>query len=138
MDSFRFTNRDRESCFVRYQFIPGAGERFLSPEESSQRGPRYLAEEIKARVAQGPVSFRLCARVAEPGDNVGDPSIAWPDARRRVPLGTVRIERVAANTPAPDRAAAFNPGNVPAGIEAADDMVRLRAAAYPVSVKERQ
>ncbi len=82
--------------------------------------------------------MKFYAQVAEKNDNIEDPSVAWPDSRRRVLLGTVRIDRLAANTAEEDKATQFNPGNLPAGMEMADEMVKLRAAAYPISVKERQ
>ena len=138
VNSFKFTNHQGESHYVRYQFIPTAGEHYLGPEELAQKDPQFLSAEIKERVAKESFGFKFYAQVAEKGDNIENPSIAWPDSRRRVLLGTVKIDRLSANTPEEDKATQFNPGNIPAGIEMADEMVKLRAAAYPVSVKERQ
>ena len=52
-----------------------------------------------------------------------------------MPLGTITIDKLAANTPKEDKATQFNPANHPAGIEMADEAVKLRVAAYPISVK---
>lgn len=117
VNSFRFTNAHGQDHHGRYRFEPSAGEHFLTPAELATRDPSFLLDEIKARVEAGTFSFRLFAQVAEAGDEIGDPSVAWPDNRRRVPLGRVTIERLAADTPEQDRATAFNPGNLPAGIE---------------------
>ena len=138
VNSFKFTNRQGESHFVRYQFIPTDGEHYLTPEELAKKDPQFLAEEIKARIAAGAFGFKFYAQVADKSDNVENPAIAWPDTRRRVLLGTVKIDKLSANTAEEDKATQFNPGNLPAGIEMADEMVKLRAAAYPISVKERQ
>lgn len=138
VNSFKFTNRRGEDHFVRYQFVPTLGEKYLTPDELTKKDPEFLSADIKERVAKGSFGFKFYAQVADAGDDVADPAVAWPDSRRRVALGTVRIDRLAANTPEQDRATWFNPGNLPAGIEMADDMVRLRAAAYPISLKERQ
>jgi hypothetical protein len=40
------------------------------------------------RIAKGPVVFDLVVQIAEKGDKVEDPSIAWPDSRKTVKLGT--------------------------------------------------
>lgn len=138
VNSFKFTNRAGGEHFVRYQFIPTAGEHYLTPDELAKQSPDFLSADIRTRVGKGSFGFRFYAQVAEAGDDVQDPAVAWPDTRRRVLLGTVHVDRLAANTPEQDRATWFNPGNLPAGIEMADEMVRLRAAAYPLSVKERQ
>ena len=138
VNSFKFTNRQGEARYIRYQFVPTAGEHYLTPEELASKDPQFLSAEIKDRVAKGPFGFKFYAQVAEQGDNIENPAIAWPDSRRRVLLGTVKIDRLSANTPEEDKATQFNPGNLPAGIEMADEMVKLRAAAYPISVKERQ
>ena len=77
-------------------------------------------DEIKARVAAAPIGFALYAQLAEHGDRINDPSIAWPDNRKRVLLGRLEIKRRTANTAEEDRRLAFNSSNVPTGIETAD------------------
>lgn len=138
VNAFKMTNSKGESHFIRYQFIPELGEQFLTPEEVKKAGPDYLTAEITKRLANGPIRYKLYAQVAEPGDKIGDPSIAWPDSRKRILLGILTIKRVAENTPATDQALAFNPGNLTDGIAVADQMITDRLKMYPVSVKERQ
>jgi catalase len=138
VNSFEFTNARGESRYVRYQFVPEGGEQLLTPEQVAKSGPTYLSDDIKARVARGPFRFAYYAQLAEAGDRIADPSIAWPDARTRVLLGTIEVRSLAANTPTEDRALSFSPTNLPDGIKPADPMVTFRARAYPISVKERQ
>jgi catalase len=138
VNSFEFTNARGESRYVRYQFVPEGGEELLTPEQSAKSGPLYLSEGIQARVARGPFRFGYYAQLAEPGDRIADPSIAWPDTRTRVLLGTIEVRSLAPNTAAEDRALSFSPTNLPDGIKPADPMVTFRARAYPISVKERQ
>jgi catalase len=138
VNSFEFTNSRGESRYVRYQFVPEDGEQLLTPEQVAKSGPDYLSEGIKARVAKGPFRFAYYAQLAEPGDRIADPSIAWPDTRARVLLGTIEVRSLAPNAPAEDRALAFSPTNLPEGIKPADPMLTFRARAYPISVKERQ
>ncbi|CAN5167161.1 hypothetical protein BH09BAC4_BH09BAC4_01280 [soil metagenome] len=138
VNSFKFTNKAGQSQFVRYQIIPEAGEQFLTAQQVAALGPNYLQEEIKERVAKKPVVFKLYAQIAQKGDKIEDPSIAWPNSRKRVLLGTVTITKVAANTVAEDKTLFFNPNNVPEGINIADPMLLDRARAYPISVGGRQ
>lgn len=138
VNSFKFTNKAGQSQYVRYQFIPEAGEQFLTNEEVAKRGPNYLREEIIQRVANQPLVFKLYAQLAQKGDKIEDPSVAWPDSRQRVLLGTVRVSKVADNTVAQDKTLFFNPDNIPEGINIADPMLLDRARACPISVGQRQ
>jgi len=138
VNAFQFTNGAGKKHFVRYQFVPVTGESLLTQDEAAKKGPSYLAEEVRARVAAHPFAFDMYAQVSEPGDKIEDPSIAWPHARRRVALGRLTVERLASNTPEQDRALAFSPTNLVDGIAPADPMITFRAHAYPISVQERQ
>ena len=138
VNAFKMTNQAGNSSFVRYQFIPGDGEHLLTKEQAAAAGPSYLVDGVKTRVVQGPIKFALYAQVAEAGDVIEDPSIAWPDSRRRVRLGELAITAVAPNTLAEDKSLAFSPSQVPDGIEPADPMIDFRSRAYPISQQHRQ
>ncbi|RFZ86075.1 catalase family peroxidase [Mucilaginibacter terrenus] len=138
VNSFKFINSKGISCYIRYQIIPEAGEQFLTAAQFKNTGDNYLSEEIKTRIGAGAVKFKLYAQVAETGDKIENPSIAWPNERKRILLGTITISRLADNSLEADKALIYNPGNLPKGIEIADPMVADRARLYPVSVKERQ
>ena len=138
VNAFKFTNKAGESHFIRYQFIPEAGEQFLTEEQLASAGPDYLQEEIPKRVADHSIAFKFYAQLAEKGDIITDPSIAWPASRTIILLGTITINKLAPNTAADDKQLSFNPNNVPKGITVADPMLLDRSKAYPVSVKERQ
>ncbi|MES1178319.1 MAG: catalase family peroxidase [Myxococcales bacterium] len=138
VNSFKFTNASGAAHFVRYQFIPAEGEQVLSQAQFAAAGPDYLQIEIRERIAKRPIRFRLLAQIAEPSDQVEDPSIAWPASRRKVQLGLIEIRDLAPNTPEEDKALSFSPNRIPDGIETADPMLSFRAKAYPISVKGRQ
>lgn len=137
VNSVKYTNVDGKSTHVRYRFVPRAGEHYLSPDEAKAKGPDYLREELAQRVAKGPVVFDWYAQVADSGDKIDDPSIAWPDNRKLAKLGTITIKSLAAD-PATDKQTLFLPGQPHAGIEAADPMLTLRTSAYPISFGARQ
>jgi catalase len=123
---------------VRYRFVPVAGEHYLDADALKHKGPDYLSQEIAARVAEAPIRYEWLAQLSEPGDVIDDPSIAWPESRRLVKLGTLEITGLVADQAAASKALMFMPGNLPEGIEAADPMIRTRDASYVVSFGVRQ
>jgi catalase len=138
VNSFEFTNAARESVFVRYRLVPGAGEHYLTPDEIKGRGPDYLQEELRDRIDKGPIEFEWYAQVAKKGDKIENPSIAWPEERELVKLGTISILALAPDEAAADKATLFLPGQKHFGIRPADPMLTLRNHAYPLSFKGRQ
>lgn len=137
VNAFKFTNKKGASCFVRYQFVPEK-EELLTAAQYEKEDANYLVNEIQQRIAGKPVVFKMYAQIAASGDDINDPSVAWPDTRKKVFLGTLTINKQADNSVAADKALFFIPNNLPAGIDPADPMINFRAKAYPISVKERQ
>jgi catalase len=138
VNAFAYTTADGQMSFVRYRFVPRAGEAFVPAAELPAKGSNYLRDELPRRLMNGPVIFDWYAQIAEVGDVIGDPSVAWPESRRLVNLGTVRIDGIAPDPAVTDKATMFLPLNVPDGIAAADPMLGVRQAAYPLSFQHRQ
>lgn len=138
INAVKFTDAAGQASFVRYRFVPQAGDHFLTPEQRKAAGPTYLGDDIVKRIAAGPVLFDLYAQVAGAGDAIDDPSIAWPETRRMVKLGTVRLTRQPADPVETARTLLFLPGQPHPGVEAADPMLVMRNIAYPISLGERQ
>jgi catalase len=137
VNTFKFTNAKGVATFGRYQFQPVAGTQYLSKEQLTNASPNYLKDEITKRVGYEPPKFRLVVQIAGEGDKLGDPSIAWPDTRRTVELGTIEITKAAADNAAAERAVLFLPGALTDGVEAADPMIDARNAAYAASFSRR-
>ena len=87
VNSFKFTNAKGDSTLVRYQMEPEGDAQYLTKEQLAAAGPNYIVDEIRKRVGDGPVRMKLQVQVAEPGDKIEDPSIAWPGSRKTVELG---------------------------------------------------
>jgi catalase len=136
VNTFKFTNAGGTVTFGRYQILPAAGQKFLAKEQVSKMGPDYLVDEIGERVGRGPVKFRLFLQVAGPKDKIDDPSITWPASRKKIELGTIAITKGTEESHTADKLL-FLPGAVVAGIEAADPMIGIRSAAYPISFARR-
>jgi catalase len=137
VNTFQFTNASGRSTHVRYRLVPHAGEHYLTPGDVKAKGPNYLLEELPQRVARTPLLFDWYAQISAEGDKIGDPSIAWPESRKLVLLGTITITRLVSDRDA-DRQTIFLPGTAHPGIEAADPMLTMRNNAYPISFKARQ
>jgi len=137
VNTFKFTNAKGIVTYGRYQLQPAEGEQFLDTEQVSKMGPDYLTNEIRDRVGRGPVKFNLLLQVAAKDDKLDDPSIAWPDSRKKVELGTIEITKAVEDSEAAEKKLLFTPGAVIPGIEAADPMIAMRSAAYIVSLSRR-
>jgi len=138
INAVKLTNATGQSVFVRYQFVPRAGEDYLAPDKRKAESASYLQDEILQRVGREAVVFDWYAQIAEPGDAITDPSIAWPDTRRLVKLGTFSITARPADPATVEMTLLFLPGQAHPGVEAADPMLVLRNAAYPISLGQRQ
>jgi catalase len=138
VNSFAFVKGGSARTNVRYRFVPLAGEHYLDPASIAASGPNYLSEEIAARVAKTPIRFDWFAQIAIKGDAIDDPSIAWPDNRELVKLGTLTIDKFEVDQVKASHDLLFLPGNIPAEIEIADPMLAVRTNAYPISFGERQ
>jgi catalase len=138
LHAFGFVNAAGEKVYVRYMFVPEAGDQRISTAEGKRLGRDYLHDEIRERVAAGPVRFALELVVAEPGDPVNDPSAAWPEERRRVSAGTLELTGLDTEREKGDDVLVFDPTRVTDGIELSDDPVlHFRKAAYGESVARR-
>jgi catalase len=134
--AFRFLDAEGASRFVRYTWLPEAPEVRLSPRAAKPRGRDYLQQDIRERLAKGPVRFTLQLQLAAPDDEVNDPSVVWPSQRERVSGGTLELTDVDEVTD--ENSLVFDPARVTDGIELSDDpVVQFRPKAYSESVARR-
>jgi catalase len=133
--SFRWIDAEGKAQYVRYRFEPEAGESMLSEEEAKARGRDYLQEDILAR---GSTAFRVVAVLADEGDPVDDPTVAWPEERLRVVVGRLELTGPETEREQGDDILVFDPTRVTDGIELSDDpILHFRPRAYAVSVTRR-
>lgn len=137
--SFRLVDGGGAGRWVRYRWLPEAGVEALPEEEIDAASREYLQEEIRARLEQGPVRFKLVARLAADDDAVDDPTVPWPDGEREeVELGTLELTGLDTERETGDDILVFDPMRVTAGIQPSDDRIlRVRSPAYSVSVERR-
>ena len=138
LHAYRFVDAAGGARYVRYMFVPEAGDTRIGPREAKRRGRDYLQQDIRERVERGRVRFTLELQIAEPGDPVDDPSAAWPAQRRRVKVGTLELTGVETERETGGDVLVFDPTRVTDGIELSDDPVlRYRPGAYSESIYRR-
>lgn len=139
LHAFGFLNEAGERRFGRYLWDPEAGTRLLSDEEIDARPPHYLAEELEERLAGGPVRFSLRVQIAQEGDPLEDPTVAWPEDRAWTTLGTMELTELDTSSESGDDVVVFDPTRVTDGIECtADEILATRPHAYAVSIERRR
>jgi catalase len=120
---------------VRYRFEPEAGESTIPGDDAKARGRDYLRDEILDRRE---TAFRLLVVVAEEGDPVDDPTVAWPEERERVEVGRLVLTGPETQRERDGDILVFDPTRVIDGIELSGDPILLfRPKAYSVSVARR-
>ena len=138
-DSFIFVNKDGARQAGRYKILPVAGQHNLSDAEAKAKPDNFLMDDLKSRLAAGPITFRLVVQLPNPGDATKDPSLVWPEDRKTIEVGTISITSTVADNDAAEKELAFDPTNLPDGIELSDDTFpALRAKVYALSVLHRQ
>jgi catalase len=130
--AFKWIAADETERYVRYSWRP------LESGGQRKRERDYLQQELRARLAAGPIRFRLELQVAMPGDPTDDPSAAWPGSRWRVDAGILEVTGLETGRETGGDVLVFDPTRVTDGIEMSDDPVlRFRRDAYSASVARR-
>lgn len=138
VNTFKFINARGKVSYGRYTIVPVAPAKFLTDAQAQAEAPDYLQKEIGKRVAEAPVRFRLMVQMAGKTDDLDDPSVAWPDSRQQIELGTIAIDHLVPDNLAAEKKIVFMPNSLPKGIEVEDQMINFRSAAYGVSFGHRQ
>jgi len=138
-DAFIFVNKAGVRQAGRYQIIPSAGQHNLSDEEAKTKSEGFLFDDLKTRLAAGPVEYHLVVQLPNAGDPTKDPSIVWPEDRKTIDMGTISITAEVPNSSAAEKALAFDPTDLTDGIELSDDpFPSLRSRVYALAVAYRQ
>ncbi len=138
-NSFIFVNSRGQRHATRSQIIPLAGEQHLDPAVAAAKGPDFLFDELRVRIAREPVGFRLQVQIAGPTDPTSDATLVWPDDRKKVVLGTIRLTSVDPQSAETERSLTYDPTHLTDGIELSDDpLPAFRAEVYSISIARRQ
>jgi catalase len=137
--AMHFSNEEGAMRYGRYRILPEAGNDHLSEAATAAKGPNYLFDELKERIAEGEIKIRIIVQLAEPGDEVHNATTHWPEDRPQLEIGTLVL-----TAPVPDDAQEqkhiiFDPIPRVDGIEPSEDpLLELRAAVYLISGRRRR
>src|ERR1022692_7864 len=138
-NSFVFVNAAGQRQTMRYQIVPLAGELHLDPSVAAAKSPNFIIDELRERIGKAPVEFRLQVQIAGPNDPTNDATLVWPDDRKKVMLGTIRLTSVDPKSAETERAIIYDPTHLTDGIELSDDpLPAFRAQVYSISYSRRQ
>ena len=139
VSAFKFTNKDGASRFARYRILPSAGNEYLDDKAVAAKSPDFLFDEVKDRIAKGPIKFRIVLHLAEDGDTTDDPTVRWPETRPKADFGELALTAIAPNNPAEQQQLIFDPIPRIDGIEAyADPLFEPRANIYLMTGRRRR
>jgi catalase len=136
--SFRLVDGSGDGTWIRFRWIPAAGEQHLEDDEARAKGRDYLREELAERLADGPVTFDLLFQTAASDDPIEDPTAVWPDDREMVEAGRLEVTAMIDDPEAGGEVIVFDPTRVIDGVELSDDpILHARPRAYSVSIERR-
>jgi catalase len=139
VSAFKFTAADGTSRFGRYRILPELGNEHLDDSAAAGKGPNFLFDEIRQRIAKGPIKFRIVVQLAQDGDTVDDATVRWPESRPQIEFGRVALNAVVPDSDIEKRRVIFDPIPRVDGIEAsADPLFQPRADMYLLSGRRRR
>src|SRR3954469_6622917 len=90
--AFRWSDAAGSARWVRTRWTPESGPGDgLSDEDAMARDADYLSADLRERLAAGPASLVLLARLAEDGAPLDAPTAAWPEERKSVVVGRLEL-----------------------------------------------
>jgi catalase len=137
--ALRFTNKDGQSRYGRYRIVPEAGVDHLTDAAAAAKSPAFLFDELKERIAKGPIKLKVVVQLANSGDVVNDATMQWPEDRTMLEAGTVTLTAPLANDAHEQQWTIFDPIPRVDGIDPSDDpLLEVRAALYLISGRRRR
>lgn len=136
LDAFRFVDRAGVSTPVRWSMVPA--QPFAPEDASASSDKNSLFDTLIADAGRAPLQWHLVVTIAAPGDSTSDATVAWPDDRTHVDVGTLTVDRIEGEDSGACRDVNFDPLVLPSGIEPSDDpLLSARSAAYSQSFTRR-
>ncbi|GKV65279.1 MULTISPECIES: catalase [Sporosarcina] len=129
LHTYYLINERQQKQAVRFEWQP------VTSNESNMEGTDMESTLIKKVQSGELIQFRLLIQLAESGDPVDNPAIAWPSNRRKIEAGVLTLLSLR-----PDNAEklVFDPTVTTPGLECSEDPVlRFRSSAYAESARRR-
>jgi catalase len=139
VSAYRFINSAGVGRYGRYRIQPGGDNEYLDASAEANATPDFLFDEIKQRLAKGPVKMRIAVQVAASEDITDDSTVHWPKNRAEAGFGAIELAQVIPNNDAQQRHIIFDPIPRVDGIEpSGDPLLEPRADTYLMSGRRRR
>lgn len=136
--TFKFVDKQNKVTMVRWQFVPQDGEKRLTEDELKTAGANFLEQTLIERMQKGPAHWDMMVSIGQPGDPEDNPTLIWPDDRKKLKAGTLTITSAKPQKGAECEPINFDPLAMAEGIEPTNDPILLfRSPAYAVSFGKR-
>ena len=136
--AFAFVDANGKKQWGKWVFEPAGGTQSLSDDEAKAKGPDFLIDDLRQRVATAGVAFNFNLELAEAGDKLDSSVVPLPAGRKKVTLGRLVVKAVSADAGGACLNVTYNPMLLPKGVEpSGDPMLAARAAPYAVSLGRR-
>ena len=138
LNAFRFIDAAGKSIPVRWTLAPVQPFAAASVAATAQTDKNYMFDEFIASILQHPLQWHLIITIGQPGDPTNDATLAWPNGREQVDVGTLTLDHIESEESSPARDINFDPLVLPSGMALSDDpLLSARSAIYSQSFTRR-
>jgi catalase len=138
LNAFRFIDAAGNSLPVRWTLVPVQPSAAGSPPSTPQPDKNRMFDDLIASVLQHPLQWHLIITVGQPGDPTNDATLAWPDGREHMDVGTLTLDHIESEETNLARDINFDPLVLPSGMAPSDDpLLSARSAIYSKSFTRR-
>ena len=135
LNAFEFIDATGKATAVRWSMVSA---QTFAPSVASPKDANFLFTSLIERVNRQPQRWHWVLVIGQRGDPTNDATLAWPQDREKVDVGTLTIDRIQGEQTSPARAIKFDPLIRPNGIAGSDDpLLSARSAAYSQSFTRR-
>lgn len=136
LNAFRFIDAAGASIPVRWTLAPV--EPYVAVTAAAQTDKNYMFGALIASIRQHPLQWHVIITVGNSEDPTNDATVAWPDGREQVDVGTVTLDHIESEETSPARDINFDPLVLPSGMTPSDDpLLSARSAIYSQSFTRR-
>jgi catalase len=137
LNAFRFINAAGDSIPARWLIKPEQPFEAASTASPPQ-DKNYLFDALIVQIHRQPLRWHLIVIIGQAGDPTNDASLAWPEGREQMDVGTLTLDQVESDETSAARDINFDPLVLPAGIAPSDDpLLSARSAVYSRSFTRR-
>jgi len=138
LNAFRFIDAAGTSIPVRWSLAPVQPFVAVTTAATAQTDKNYMFDALISSILQHPLQWHLIITIGKPGDPTNDATMAWPDGREQVDVGTLTLDQIESEETSPARDINFDPLVLPSGMAPSDDpLLSARSAIYSQSFTRR-